>query len=197
VSMEEVGLAADHLEGADALFGKLVKPQRQLVDWVRGIRALLLHAQGRFEAASGELDEIQDQEGLMCLSVRAKLCLARGDFSQAERLLRKYLGLAGKYGPGHRPDVREQVLDLAESLLGGGKPDEAFDALEEARAITRDFALPTTPAWRRALADWLRRARDSSRTADAARLEAESEALLVSPQQAITVSPKFRLRRPE
>ena len=196
VRMEELDLAADHLEEADALFGKLVKPQRQLGDWYRGVRALMLHAQGRFTMAEGELDKAQDPETPLCLSDRAKLSLVRGEFSQAEQLLRKYLDLVGKQGSVHRPDLREQVLELAESLFGGGKYDEAFYALEEARAITRDFALPVASAWRKALAGWLHRAQCLARTADVAWLDAELHRVSTVPEQAITISPRLRIRRP-
>jgi tetratricopeptide (TPR) repeat protein len=197
VRMEKLDLAADHLEEADAHFGKLVKPQSVVLDWYHGVRALLLSAQGQSTTAADELDKVRDVDSLMCLSVRAKLSLARGDYSQAERHLRRHLDLVGKQGSVHRPDVREQVLDLAESLFGGGKYDEAFHALNEARALTRDFALPAAPAWRKALAAWLRRARQLGRTAAVAWLEAEWQRTSTAPEQAITISPRLRIRRTE
>jgi tetratricopeptide (TPR) repeat protein len=197
VRLEELTLAADHLEEADALFGKLLKPQRRLGDWYRGVRALLLHAQGRLTMAANELDKVKDQDNALCISVRAKLSLARGEFSQAEQLLRKFMDLRGKQGSVHRPDLREQVLDLAESLFGGSKYDEAFHALEEARAITRDFALPPTSAWHKALASWLHRAQQLGRTADVAWLEADLQGTSTAAEQAITISPRLRIRPPE
>ena len=48
VGMEELDLAADHIEEADARFRKLSKPGRPFVDWCHGVRALLLHAEGQF-----------------------------------------------------------------------------------------------------------------------------------------------------
>jgi tetratricopeptide (TPR) repeat protein len=196
IRMEELALAADHLEEADALFDKLVKPRKQLGEHYRGVRAYLLFAEGRFTMAAKELDKVKNSETPACLAVRAKLSLARGEFSQAEQLLRKYLDLEGKKGSVHRPGLRDQVLELAESLFGQGKCDEAFNALEEARAITRDFALPAASAWRKALADWLQRAQQLGRTADIASLEADLHRMSIAPEQAVTISPRLRIRPP-
>jgi len=198
VRMEELSLAADYLEEAkDAFFGKPTKlQQKQLGDHYRGVRALLLHAQGQFTMAVNELDKAKDQDNPLCLSVRAKLHLARQDFSEAEQVLRKYLALQGKNGSLHRPDLCDGVLDLAESLFGQSKYDEASNALEEARAITRDFALPAAAAWRKALADFLHRAQQLGRTADIAWLEAELHKMSAAPQLAITISPRLRIRPP-
>jgi tetratricopeptide (TPR) repeat protein len=196
VRMEELALAADHLEEADAIFGKLVKRQRGLEDNYRGVRAFLLHAQGRFKIADDELDNVKDPANPFCLAMRAKLSLARGDFSQAEQLLRKCFALAEKTGSVHRPDFRDQALELAESLFGQGRCDEAFHALEEPRTIARDFALPAGAAWRKALADWLRRAQQLGRPADVAWLEAELHKTSIAPEQAVTISPRLRIRPP-
>jgi len=198
VYMEELDLAADHLEELDALFGKLIiiGQQRQIGDHYRGLRALLLHAQGRFPMAANELDKAKNPENPLCLSVRAKLNLAHQDFAQAEQVLRKCLELAGKRGSVHVPELRDQVLDLAESLFGQSKYDEAFSALAEARATTRDFALPAGSAWRKALAEWLQRAQQLGRTADMAGLEADFHRMSVAPEQAITISPRLRIRPP-
>jgi tetratricopeptide (TPR) repeat protein len=197
VRVENLDLAADHLEEADAHFGKLIKPQSVVHDWYHGVRALLLYARGQSTTAADELDKVRDPDSFICLSVRAKLSLARGDFSQAEQHLRRYLDLSGKQGSVHRADLREPVLDLAESLFGGGQYDEAFHALNEAHALTRDFALPAAPAWRKALADWLPRARQLGRTADLTWLEAERQRTSTVPEQAITISPRLRIRRTE
>jgi tetratricopeptide (TPR) repeat protein len=197
VRMEELALAADHLEEADALFGKLIKPQqKQLNDWYRGVRALLLQAQGDLQRAAHELDQAQNPEAPMCLIVRAKLSLAQGDYAQAEQVLRKYLALEGKHGLGHQPELLMQVLELAESLFGGGKYDEAFTTLAQARAIHRDFALPATAAWRKALTDWLQRAQQLGRGADVAWLEDDLHQTATAAEQAITISPRLRVRPP-
>jgi tetratricopeptide (TPR) repeat protein len=193
--MEELTLAADHLEEADALFGKLSqRHQRQFHDHYRGVRALLLHAQGQFAQAASELDKAHDPDHLLCLAVRAKLHLARGDFVQADQLLRKYLDREGKVGPLHRPELRDQMLDLAESLFGQGKHDEAFTALQEARDITRDFALPAISTWRKTLVNWLPRAQQLVRTDDMAWLEDDLHTMATAPEQAITILPRFRIR---
>jgi tetratricopeptide (TPR) repeat protein len=196
VRLEELPLAAMHLQEADALFRKHARPQKWLADGYRGVRALLLLAQGRDTLAADELSKVQDPENLTCLAARAKLRLARGEFTQAERLLRKYLRLVGKRGSTHRPDVRRQVLDLAECLFGSGKYDEAFCALEEARAITRDFPLPASNSWRKAMAEWLRRAQQLGRITDIAWLEDEVRAASKVPEQTITISPRLRICPP-
>jgi tetratricopeptide (TPR) repeat protein len=193
--MEESALAADHLEQADSLFAKLIKPQREFADMYCGVRALVLCAQGQLEAAAKELAHVHDRDSVACLSVRAKLALARGEFSQAEELMRQCLDLAGKWSSMHRPDLREQVLKLAESLFGQNKHDEAFSVLDEARAISRDFSLPDTAAWRKTLTAWLHRAQQLSRTAAVASLEADLQGASVAPEQAITISPKLRVRK--
>ena len=192
--VEELAPAADHLEEADALFGKFTNAQqRQWSDYYRGVRALLLHAQGRFTMAANELDTAKNPENLICMSVRAKLNMERRDFSQAEQLLRKCLEMEGKQGSVHRPELRDYVMDLAESLFGQSKYDEAFEALEEAQAITHDFLLPATSSWRKTLADWLHRAQHLGRTADIALLEADLQKMSAIPEQAITISPKLRI----
>jgi hypothetical protein len=144
--------------------------------------------------AANELDKAQDPDNPMCLSVRAKLSLAKGEYSQAEQLLRKYLDLVGKHSSVHRPDLCEQVLELAESLFGESKYDEAFNALNEARAITGAFALPAGSAWRKTLAGWLDRAQQLGRAADVACLEADLGRTAAAPEQAITISPRLRIR---
>jgi tetratricopeptide (TPR) repeat protein len=194
--MEELALATDHLEQADSLFAKLIKPQREFADMYRGIRALVLCAQGQLEAAAKELAKVHDRDSVACLSVRAKLALARGEFAQAEQLMRQCLDLAGKWSSMHRPDLREQVLKLAESLFGLNKYDEAFSVLEEARAITRDFALPDTAAWRKALTAWLQRAKQQDRTEAIASLEADLGRAPIASEHAITISTKLRVRPP-
>ncbi len=196
VHVEELALAADHLEEADALFGKLRKPHSQLGDHYCVVRAHLLHAQGQLTLASNELDKIKDPDNPFSLPVRAKLNLVRGEFSQAEQLLRKHLDLVGKHGSLHRPDLRDPVMDLAESLFGQSKHDEALRALEEAAALTRDFALPATASWRKALANWLQRAHQLGRAADVAWLEADLHKMSAEHVQAITISPRFRIRSP-
>ena len=92
----------------------------------------------------------------------------------------------------HRPDLIDQVLELAESLFGQGKHDEAFNSLQEAQAITSDFGLPATAAWRKALAIWLQRAQQLGRTAEILRLETDLHKMSETPEQAITISTRLR-----
>jgi tetratricopeptide (TPR) repeat protein len=194
--MGESILAAEYLKQLDALLEALDKPHRWSDDIYYTTRSLVLHAQGKLQNACNELAKVQDKDALLCLSVRAKLALAKGESAEAEQLLRKHLGLAGKWSSTHRPDLIEQVLELAESLFGLTNYDEAFSVLEEARAIARDFALPATTAWRKVLREWLHRAERLGRTDAVASLEAavhEAESL---PEQAITVSPKLRVQPP-
>lgn len=194
VRMEELDLAADHMEEADTLFGKLGKRQRQLRDHHLAVRALLLYAEGRFKRAAAELNKVEDLENPMGQCVRIKLTLARGEFARAEQLQRKYLDQVGKHGSLHRPDLREHMQELAESLFGQNKHDEAFRALEEAFAISTEYALPTGSAWRKALVDWRHRAHELGRTTDVAWLEAESRRISTAPEQTITILPRLRIR---
>ena len=78
---EEPELAAAHLEQADILFGKCNQRQRQLIQFYRGIRALLLCTQGQTLLAVEELKKAQGPENPLYLLVQAKLELANGDFA--------------------------------------------------------------------------------------------------------------------
>ncbi len=197
VRVEELAAAADHLEEAGARYGKLYKvQQRHWSDLHHGIRALLLHAQGRFSQAANELDMVKNPLTLMCVSVRAKLDMAAGDFSKAEDLLRKCIEREGKHGSSHRPELGGHLMDLAESLFGQSKYDEAFKALAEGLAISHDFATLPTPAWRRVLPEWRNRAQQLGRTADVALLETELQKMASTPEQAITLSDRLRTRAP-
>ena len=87
VRIEELDLAADHLEKMDVLFSQFSKSyQKRCIDYYHGVRALLLHAEGRFKIAAHEIDKAKNPENPLCLSVRAKLNLAQGDFAEAEQL---------------------------------------------------------------------------------------------------------------
>jgi tetratricopeptide (TPR) repeat protein len=196
IQMQELTEATEHMEEADALFPGLGKHQQaRLGDHYRGTRARWLHACGQFADAAGELDKVRDTSYPVCLHMRAKLALVRLEFAQAERLLRQCFDLELKKGALHRPDLRDETLDLAESLFGQGKHDEAFAALEKARAIHAGFAMPSANDWRKALASWLQRARDLHRPDVVALLEEDLQKA-VAVEQGIMISPRLRIRRP-
>jgi tetratricopeptide (TPR) repeat protein len=197
VEMRELTEATLHMEAADAIFHGLSRRRRaRFGDQHQAMRALLLYALGRFADASGELDNATSPDHPACLRVRARLHLVRTEFAQAEQLLRRYFDLERKKGSLHRPEMRDHTLDLAESLFGQGKHDEAFRALQEARAIVADFALPPEIAWRGALAGWLQRAKELGRTEEAASLQAELRRLMAVPAEGITISSRLRIRAP-
>jgi len=68
--------------------------------------------------------------------------------------------------------------------------------LQDARAIAADFALPADEAWRKALADWLKRVREIGKADVAASLQADLQALPMKMEQRVTILDKFRLQAP-
>ncbi|HMF19392.1 MAG TPA: hypothetical protein VKE98_19450 [Gemmataceae bacterium] len=195
VRMDALEEAADHLEEADALVPKLAKRQRTVLgDHHCGMHALLLHAEGRYADAADALRALTKRDSSQYLHIRARLHLVAGEFSEAEQDLRKLLDQEGKQGSAHRPDLRDHVVELAESLFGQGKVDDAFRTLEEARSIVADFALPVDTSWRRALTRWRQRAEELGRTDALASLEADLQRIQTTPEQGITISTRLRVR---
>jgi len=195
VQMDALDEAADHLEEADKIVPKLTKQQRAaLGDFCHAIRGHFLYAQGSFVNAAHELDKVKNQDYPPCLHVRAKLHLVGREFPQAEQLLRRFFGVEGKKGSVHRPDLRDHTMDLAESLFGERKYDEAFSTLQEARAIVADFALPLGTSWQRALARWVLRAKELGRTDLLASLENDLQQILPESERRITISTRLRVR---
>jgi hypothetical protein len=155
-----------------------------------------MYRQGRFVDAAAALDRAENPDHPTCMRVRAKLALVRQDFAQAEELLRRCLVEHRKKGSPHLPEMRDFMLDLGESLFGQNKPDEAFQAVDEARSIVADFQIPPEPRWRRALEGWLARARELGRTETVTALEADLQQIVAIPEQGITVSARLRVRPP-
>jgi tetratricopeptide (TPR) repeat protein len=198
LQMDELSEAADHLAEVEALLPKLGKRQRAtLKDYYHAIGGRLLYAQGQFGDAAQELRKAKNQDYPSCLHLRAKLHLAAREFTEAEHVLRKVLDLEGKTGSVVRPGLQDLTLDLAESLFGQGKYDEAFAALQEARAIVADFALPVGKKWRKALIRWSEHAKELSRTDALGSLAAELQQLSTTSEQGITISTRLRVRAVE
>jgi len=195
VRMDALEEAADHLEEADALVPKLSKRQRTVLgDHHRGMRALLAHAEGRYADAADALRAVTNRDSPQYLHIRARLHLVAGEYSEAEQDLRKLFDLEGKIGSAHRPDLRDHVVELAESLFGQGKVDDAFATLQEARSIVADFALPVDASWRNALTRWRQRAEELGQTDTLASLEADLQQLPTALEQGITISTRLRVR---
>jgi tetratricopeptide (TPR) repeat protein len=196
IEMRALDEAADHLEEADRIFPELAPKNRARIgDHFHGVRALLKYAQGRFASAAEEVEAARNPDFPTCIRARAKLALVRQEFVQAENLLRRLFDEQRKLGSIHLPELRNHNVELAESLLGQGKPEEALTALQEARAIVADFGLPATPDWRRTLEGWLSRVKDLGRTDVAEALETELRTIAATPEQGITISPRLRVRR--
>jgi tetratricopeptide (TPR) repeat protein len=195
VQMDALTEAADHLAEANSILPKLGKHQRAtLDDYHRATGSRLLCAQGRFADAAHELSKAKKQDYPSCLQVRAKLHLVAGEFTEAEQVVRKVLDLEGKTGSVHRPSLQDLTLDLAESLCGQGKYDEAFAALREARAIVADFTLRVGKRWHKALTCWSNRAKDLGRTDVLGSLQAELQQLRNATEQGITINTRLRVR---
>jgi tetratricopeptide (TPR) repeat protein len=195
LEMHAVADARSHILEADEIFAGLIKGrQPRYADHYRALRALLMFALGQFANAASEVGKARNRDYSACLRVRAKLHLIRLEFSQAEKLLRRYTDLQRKKGSLHRPELRNNTLDLAESLFGQGKHEDAFAALQEARAIVKDFELPPEPVWRKALEAWRQRAQEVGRTDAVASLEAELQKMPATLDTAITISDRLRIR---
>jgi tetratricopeptide (TPR) repeat protein len=195
IEMHELAEADDHLGEADAIFTGLRKRgQTRYGDHYIAMRAILMFALGRFADSSHELDKARNQEYSACLRIRARHHLLRLKFAEAEQLLRKYFELERKKGSLHRPELRDHTLDLAESLFGQGRHDEAFTTLHEATAIAADFSLPPDQTWRAAMETWLQRAKDLNRTEAVASLTAELQRMPLTHEQSITISDRLRVR---
>jgi tetratricopeptide (TPR) repeat protein len=194
IEMRELAVSQHHLQAADSIIVGLNKRGRaRFHDQHVAMRALWKHASGQFADAGSEVEKAHDPDYVTCLRVRAQLHLIRQEFSAAEQLLGKYFDQEKKKGPLHRPELRDQTLDLAECLFGQGKHEPAFLASQEARAIVADFALPLDAGWRKTLEAWLQRARELGKADEIAALDAELQKIPAKATQAVTILEKFRI----
>lgn len=195
MEMREMREAELQLRDADALMPLLSKRTRAAwYDHYVGICALWEFESGKFAAAEDELAQAGNPDFPSCLRVRAKLHLVRQEFAEAERLLRRYQETERKKGTLHRPDLLKATLDLAEALFGQGKHDDAVAALQEARSIVADYALPADDAWRRTLESWRDRARELGKANLAESLAADLHKMPAPTPQAIAILDKLRIR---
>jgi tetratricopeptide (TPR) repeat protein len=194
IEMCELAEAQHHLQEADSIVVGLKKRSRaKFHDQHIAMRAHWKYASGKFADAGSEVEKAHNPDYAACLRVRAKLHLIRQEFSEAEQVLGKYFDQEKKKGPLHRPELRDQTLDLAECLFGQGKHEPAFLALQEARAIVADFALPLDAGWRKTLEAWLQRARELGKADAIAALDAELQKIPAKATQAVTILEKFRI----
>jgi tetratricopeptide (TPR) repeat protein len=196
MELGEMKEARLQLEAADELLPNVGKrdvafvSEVALMYWCLWKCAAGLHAE-----AENDLQRAHDPELRSFLRARASICMARGEYEKAERLARKALAGPDVIGPLHRPESVPYYLDVAESIHGQGRADEAFLTFQKARSIFADFALPPDAAWRKSLETWLQRARQLGKADVAASLEAELQAIPATANQAITILEKFRVRR--
>src|SRR5882724_9105441 len=121
LEMRALADARSHILEADEIFAGLIKGrQARYAGHYRALRALLMFALGQFANAAREVDKAANRDYSACLRARAKLHLIRMELSQAETLLRKFSDLERRKGTLHRPELRSNTLDLAESLFGQG-----------------------------------------------------------------------------
>ena len=193
IEMNELAEAEGHLREADVILPMLAKRLR--ADWhdhYIAMCGLWEFESGSYAHAEGELARALNPNYPPCLRLRARLHLARQDFAQAELVQRAYFVEESKKGTLHRPDLVKATLELAESLFGQAKQDEAFASLQEARSIVADFALPADAEWRRTQEKWLQRARELDKADVIAELEAELQKTPTAAEQRITILEKFR-----
>ena len=183
-------------EEARPLLKKLARRNRRVLsDTFLGHECLWNCAAGQYDVAWRGLVKAYDPNQGNLLWARGKIHLARREYARAEEPLRKTRDAEQILGVPPLPESLEPRLDLAESLFGQAKHDEAFAVVQEARAIVADFAIPRDPDWRRTLATWLQRAKDLDKAELAASLQMELDNAAVAPVQAITILEKFRLHR--
>ncbi|MBI3821958.1 MAG: tetratricopeptide repeat protein [Planctomycetes bacterium] len=196
MEMNELAEAELQLREADALAPMLSK--RTYTGWHDHYHVVCAHWEsqmGKHAAAEAELADVRNQDYPPCLRERARLHLARREFIQAEQLLRKYQEAESKKGTLHIPDKLKPTLEFADSMFGQKKVDDAFAALQEARAIVADFKIPADGEWRAVLTTWLQRAKDAGRPDLARSLEDEIARIPVTTPTAVTILEKIRARQ--
>jgi tetratricopeptide (TPR) repeat protein len=196
MDMHELAEAELQLREADELIPLVSK--RAVAAWhdhYVGICALWEYESGKFAAAENELAKAKNPDFPSCLRVRAKLHIVRQEFAEAETLLRKYQDAERKKGTLHRPDLLGATLDFAESLFGQGKHDDAFAALEEARSIAADYALPADATWRQTLENWRGRAHEIGKADMAESLAADLHKMPAPEPWAILILDKLRVQK--
>ena len=195
VYIRELAEAQQHMTQADALYRAMrQRDQAAFTVYYRATRAWLMLALGRYAESADELTAAGDAGYALCLRVRWKMHLIGQKYADAEALMRRFLQSERTCGLLHRPDLRDDMLDLGDSLFGQGKHDEAFATLAEAQAIVADFALPADAVWRHAVRSWQQRARELGRAETAALLDAEAHRLAALPEAGIMISARLRIR---
>lgn len=193
----QIGALAEarrQLNQARGFLGAIQGERKQFFhDHILACSAMLKHAEGDFFEAWRDCEQIGDAEDPFTLTIRAKISLARQQFSQAEELLRRRLDLWWPNTTRRHPALFDPTLDLAEAQFGQAKHADAFVSLQEARSIAADFALPPDSAWKETLQTWLQRARDLGNTDLAASLDAELQKIPEPVDRAITILEKFRV----
>jgi tetratricopeptide (TPR) repeat protein len=196
MEMRELAEADAHLDAAGSMLPLLGERGRaRFVDHYVGTCALWDCEAGKFADAESELADAGHADYPVCLRVRAILHRVRGEFAEAERLLRKYQENIRKTGTLHRPEMLKATLEFAECLFGQSKHDEAFAALQEAQSLVAEFALPTDAAWKKTLVTWLQRARDLGKADVVASLEVELQRIPPASEQSIAILEKFRIHK--
>jgi tetratricopeptide (TPR) repeat protein len=198
VQVKQLDEARWHLEQADVVLRSISRLQRRSVhDYCLGCWCEWKCAAGLYEEAWDDCARARDPNHAAILFIRARVELARKNYPQAEKFLRKRWEAERKKGTLHRPDLLASTLVLAESLLGQGKHVEAFAALQEARSIVADFGIPRDAGWAATLRTWLEQAQQLARSADAAALEQELGAIPTMTSTAVIALDRFRIRLEE
>ena len=175
--MHQLTEAKHHLHEADTLFQGLPGPrQKAMHDHFVCLRALWNYEAGKFANAWSEVERVENPDYAASLSVRAKLHLVALDYAAAEGLRRKSFDQERKKGTLHRPELLDATRELAESLFGQGKHDEAiaFHCRRHARSSPISRCRRTRPGAKRwrpgcnerrswARRNWPRRWRKNSR----------------------------------
>jgi tetratricopeptide (TPR) repeat protein len=186
--------AAARLDEAEKLIGTESRRSRKAIQvHYLSQRCQLNLALGRPDDIEKDLAHTPDLQSAGLLWAKANVHLFRGEFAQAEGVLRTEMESWKKSGTPHRPDALQTSLDLAEALFGQPKHDEAFATLHEARSIVADFALLPDAAWKKSLETWLQRARELGKADIAASLEAELQKMPATVNHGITILEKFRI----
>ncbi len=190
IQMDELAEARDCLAEADAIFPHLRgHSQSRYRAHYHAIRGLLLFAQGRFADAADAVAQAGNPDYPACLRVPRSSTWCAASLPRPSRCCAATSTWSAKHGTTHRPELRDHMLELAESLFGQDKHDEAFAAVAEARTIVADFTLPADATWRRTLQSWAQRAR---RWAVARRLRRSRTSYSNSPRSRSRAS-RFRI----
>lgn len=138
-------------------------------------------------------EQIRASDSFLFVRVRVKIHLERGEYAQAELLLKDMLTRELLVGAVSRLKLFDPMLDFAELRFQQGQLVDAWLNFDMAHQMLKAHGLFRDSNWLEVVRKWLQRARDLGKTDLAASLEAELQQIPATANQAITILEKFRI----